>query len=636
MKRTIDLLRETSPEFESQLEKALNKTKEQAEQNATGIESASPTLENLFDAIRTDLPRESMGRFDLQARAGTEAIILSELRPAWFIDEDRIIIDKAFDQTNLVTDNIERLEDVAKQVGRVDLFNHATLDYAGTGWLIEKDIVVTNRHVAEVFAHPNGLNGFDFKSGAFGDPVETRLDFIRQRNPEAGARRRADVLEVLFMAPQFGPDIALLRVEVMADADVLELDTNPVKDDRPVGAIGYPAEDRRNDATLMDAIFGAPYGVKRFSPGLVRGTDRATGELLTDYSSLGGNSGSAVVDLESGKVRGLHFAGLFKRSNYAVTAELVDAARREVRSFVPSAGPVVIPTADTPAPEFNARGGYDPEFLGGCDLTVSLPGLEEWQDDLAPLKDQDEHILNYTHFSVIMSASRRLPLLTAVNIDGDKAFRLKRRGRWSTDGRMEKSFQADNTLYKHNPLDRGHMVRRKDPGWGDSREEAQQGEVDTFHYTNCAPQHKDLNQRDWVQLEDYVLEAAVTRDFKTSVFTGPVFQEDDRKLKRQPGAEDIRIPGSFWKIAVMVNADTGKLSASGYILTQGQMIRSITESSFVFGAFKTYQVPIRLIETATKLDFSHLKPFDPLDGSNESLFGDGLLEVSGAGTLKLV
>jgi serine protease len=32
------------------------------------------------------------------------------------------------------------------------------------------------------------------------------------------------------------------------------------------------------------------------------------------------------------------------------------------------------------------------------------------------------------------------------------------------------------------------------PGWGPS---AQQAEIDTFQYTNCVPQHEDLNQKDW-------------------------------------------------------------------------------------------------------------------------------------------
>ena len=48
---------------------------------------------------------------------------------------------------------------------------------------------------------------------------------------------------------------------------------------------------------------------------------------------------------------------------------------------------------------------------------------------------------------------------------------------------------------------RGHLVRRLDPMWGTRWKEASE---DTFHFTNAAPQHKNLNQRTWQNLEDYI------------------------------------------------------------------------------------------------------------------------------------
>ena len=39
--------------------------------------------------------------------------------------------------------------------------------------------------------------------------------------------------------------------------------------------------------------------------------------LLHDCSTLGGNSGSAVFDLESNRVIGIHFAGQFQEQNFA-------------------------------------------------------------------------------------------------------------------------------------------------------------------------------------------------------------------------------------------------------------------------------------------------------------------------------
>ena len=63
-------------------------------------------------------------------------------------------------------------------------------------------------------------------------------------------------------------------------------------------------EDPRNDAFAMRDIFKGVYNVKRLSPGWVSGV-RPDGKLLEhDCTALGGNSGSVVLNLATGKVCG--------------------------------------------------------------------------------------------------------------------------------------------------------------------------------------------------------------------------------------------------------------------------------------------------------------------------------------------
>ena len=627
--KTIDLLRQKSDKFDDALGRAREKM---APDNAMESLGEAADLDDVAEALRSGTADELPGG-GTQMRSALEAIILEDLRPAYFIENDQITIHGDYDRIDLIQANKAMLEGVCKNVGRVDLFNHTSLEYAGTGWMIADDIAVTNRHVAHVFSQPRWQGGWEFSTGVFGRPMRVELDFLRQNRQPQGQLRMARATEILFVAPSTGPDIAFLRVIPDARLAPIELMTGPAGSDRPVAAVGYPAFDTRNDVTLMNDIFGGIYDVKRFSPGMVNGTDGTGIVLLTDYTSLGGNSGSAVLDLETGKAVGLHFAGVFGDTNYAVAADIVAAALRDVSAPQVAVNlPPVTPV--TEAAELTGRSGYDPDFLGTGDLSVPYPDLGNRADDLAPVADDDNGILRYTHFSVLQSKSRRLPMLTAVNIDGAKAFRLRRQGSWRLDGRLQDDHQIGNQLYRHNPLDRGHMVRRMDPGWGDTRDEAQQAEIDTFHYTNSAPQHRDLNQRDWVGLEDYILESASTRDFKVSVMTGPVFRDDDPTLISQPGAEDVPIPRSFWKIAVMINEDTGQISATGYVLTQGDMIRNIAEAAFVLGEYQTYQVPITLIEAETGFDWGALRDQDPL-GAEESVFGQAVRRVSGPDSLKL-
>ena len=247
-------------------------------------------------------------------------------------------------------------------------------------------------------------------------------------------------------------------------------------------------------------------------------------------------------------------------------------------------------------------------FLGDSDFEVSLPKIDQsLQAKKASVSGDQNAELKYTHFSICMRSDRRLPFFTACNINGGLLFNFPRSAdRWFLDPRLDKDNQIDDVLYSSNPLDRGHLVRRLDPAWGETREEAKMAEEDTFFFTNCTPQHSKLNQKTWLSLEDYVLSNAATHDLKVTVFTGPIMNDEKDRIYR-----GIQIPEEFWKIAVIVNSFTRQLSATGYILSQADYLGDL---EFVYGEFKTYQVPISQIEEKTKLSFD-LSGFDPLSNT---------------------
>jgi endonuclease G len=266
----------------------------------------------------------------------------------------------------------------------------------------------------------------------------------------------------------------------------------------------------------------------------------------------------------------------------------------------PSAAAPVEMIAVEQSPEWYAgSAGYDPGFL---EQRVELPRIPaQMKGDIAQLKDGSGHELKYTNFSVVMNKARKLAFYTAVNIDGAQLQELKRGAdKWFFDPRIERVFQMGPEVYSKNDLDRGHLVRRLDPVWGSQAVEANE---DTFHFTNCSPQHKNLNQQTWQGLEDYVLRNTDVHNLRVSVFTGPVFRADDMLYR-----DKFQIPAEFWKVVVMVKQD-GKLSATAYLQTQKNLI---TDLEFAFGEYKTYQVPVTRIEALTGLDFGKLRNLDPL------------------------
>jgi endonuclease G len=319
----------------------------------------------------------------------------------------------------------------------------------------------------------------------------------------------------------------------------------------------------------------------------------------------------AVMLLASGDVVALACPG----SDPLPAARVLRALDR--LGVAPARRPVEAPANDelglerrTDPADYADRTGYDADFIG-VRVPLPEPRGDLAGDALAYTNEAGERtvVLPYMHFSVVMSKSRRLSLFTAANVDGESLQRLPRSSTgWALDPRIADAAQFDNDLYVDNDLDRGHMVRRLDPVWGDDAEIA---DADTFHYTNSCPQHKDLNQKTWNDLEEYVYQNAGTHTLKLDVFTGPVFGPDD------PTYRGARIPLQFWKVIAMVRPD-GELSATAYILSQADMVDGL---EFTFGEFRTYQIALVELEQLARLDFGKLRDFDPKkpdDGGLES------------------
>ncbi len=551
-----------------------------------------------------------------------EAIILLRGRPALLVQDGKWETPSLKVLRDRLSKSAGKLEDAIRKVGRIEIINGDS-DYIGTGWMIDEDVMITNRHVAEVFTQSLSGGGFTFRTDAAGQLVRVRVDFLREHDRSAMAQ--TPVRQVVYLENDaLQPDMALIRLDKTALVlpPPLELDTSvPVFDsDNPLdlAAIGYPARDHRNDAFSMSDIFGSVFDVKRLSPGRLMGV-RPDGKLLEhDATTLGGSSGSPIVDLVSGRVRGLHFSGSYRKRNLAASANWIGRRLAQLSTRTISLPATTRPVGtgesqDAPGadaaraeavPLLDGRKGYQADFLGNG-YEVDLPVIPaDLESKIAAVADEAAGELRYTHFSVVLRSDRRLPFFTAVNIDGERLFNFVRgRDRWYPDPRLkDPAHQTDADLYAGNKLDRGHLVRRLDPAWGHTREEAHQAELDTFFMPNCSPQHSSLNQRTWLSLEDYVLRNADTRDLKVSVFSGPVMRDED------PVYRGVALPQEYWKVVVLVDAASETLSATGYLLSQADYLDDI---EFVFGAFRTYQVPISRIAELTGLGFA-LEDYDPL------------------------
>jgi len=237
--------------------------------------------------------------------------------------------------------------------------------------------------------------------------------------------------------------------------------------------------------------------------------------------------------------------------------------------------------------------GYDPGFLG-LPLPLPMPA--------APIR-----VLPSPRFTVLLDPERRLAAVTGVNIDGELLLDLPRTGDWRFDERVPEGEQTGPAVYARNDLDRGHLVRRRDPGWGEAAEARAASEA-TFTYPNAAPQAAGFNQSKqlWLGLEDHVLAYAEATAQRLSVFTAPVLAPDD------PEYRGIRIPLRFWKVAAWRSTDG--LAAAGFVLDQSALVRTHEGILTVapLGGFRTFQAPLAEIAQLTGVDLGPLVTADVL------------------------
>jgi hypothetical protein len=260
--------------------------------------------------------------------------IVNEERPVLFVRDDWLdrnnvtaIGEEAEELIRDLDARRDKLQPLMPLIGRIDVTDFPGSDYVGSGWVVDTNIVVTNRHVASLIARRDGRK-FAFRRGVAGKPMTSSFNSLHEFDDlEVGSERAFAVEEVLYIEPESGPDIAFLRIARRTDgsrADRIAIAPTDVGENVRVVVVGYPARAPRRvipDQELMKRLYRDRYDVKRAAPGFTMGPEQ--GSTSHDCTTLGGNSGSVVLDMKTGEAVGLHFAGLYQEANYAVRASIL-------------------------------------------------------------------------------------------------------------------------------------------------------------------------------------------------------------------------------------------------------------------------------------------------------------------------
>jgi S1-C subfamily serine protease len=191
-------------------------------------------------------------------------------------------------------------------VGRIDDVSGKGV---GTGFLVNDQTVVTNAHVVSFLSRGTMLL------------TESQATINFRKEYKEFEQDVHKILAVIKVHEEH--DLALLRIEpadqqghpALAFAD---FDTSA---NAAIVAIGYPFDDPVRNPLFISGIYNGIFGFKRAAPGKVIAV--SSGEVTHDCSTLGGNSGSPLLEMKTAKLAGVHIEGMFMYTNRAVPASIL-------------------------------------------------------------------------------------------------------------------------------------------------------------------------------------------------------------------------------------------------------------------------------------------------------------------------
>lgn len=243
---------------------------------------------------------------------------------------------------------------------------------------------------------------------------------------------------------------------------------------------------------------------------------------------------------------------------------------------------------------YETRAGYDESFIPNFKVPLPSVSSDKEKELYKNFESSIPYIVPYHHFSLVINKKRRMLMWSAANVNYNEELRDQRKredfgnGAWRLDKRIPTKYQiqADEFYDPATLVDKGHIVRRDDNCWAFLKNNQpdsigiEYANADTFHWTNCTPQHEAFN-RDMAQYKGVglwgILENAIKEQLDDSndtnkdygqracVLAGPMLNDDD------PEYLDIQYPLKFWKVFAIRSESEGNL-VYGFILSQEDKI----------------------------------------------------------------
>jgi S1-C subfamily serine protease len=227
------------------------------------------------------------------------------------------------DYQAIIGPNLELLKSTAAATGLISLYDTSggaplLIKALGTGVAVGSRYILTNRHVVE-----EGGIGYEGPKGVWqireGRTARIEFPYEYDRCQNQTRRMTVQVVAIRAVPADAKIDLAVLETSGVLPPAVSFADDDALVSGDRLGVVGYPSRPGDKDTPYgpaqIDLLFASPDGrtpfpAERLAAGTVyRNDDQEKGYFSHDASTWGGNSGSAVIDLATHKIIGLHARG---------------------------------------------------------------------------------------------------------------------------------------------------------------------------------------------------------------------------------------------------------------------------------------------------------------------------------------
>lgn len=186
------------------------------------------------------------------------------------------------------------------------------------------------------------------------------------------------------------------------------------------------------------------------------------------------------------------------------------------------------------------------------------------------------------NYSMLYDGNYKLAIWVAYPLSRDYIGTVKRTDAWAFDPKIPQEKQPDVKsgtygVYATDACDRGHQLPSASRTASTDMNEA------TFYVSNMTAQHKYLNQRIWVRLEDFERTVASSNDCDTLyIVTGPVLTTESDPVVhhiKDKSNLDVALPQAYFKVLLKYNKASNTYSSIGFWFNnEAYTTRALTSS----------------------------------------------------------